>query len=712
MIKWAPYVFVRFTLYLILGILLAIVLPLPPPLWRVVAFGLLLLVYVVLLTLRKTWWKGLRLHLWFGLPALGITVLFGMLLTYQQTQSHHPDHLLHQTSDFQYYQGTISNEVQERAKSDKAELTLSQLRKDGKWIPVSGTVLLYLGKRSERPQYGDVLLIKGMPQRVPAPANPGEFDYRQYLSLKQIHHQHFVKPAQFLIIDHQPGNPVLAASIRVRQWADGVFRRLIPSPREYAITTGLVLGIRSVLDNEIKSAYSSAGAMHVLAVSGGHVIIVFQIITLALGRVKKRRYGNWLFATIALTLLWFYAFVTGLSASVMRAVIMYTFVIIAKAISRDTNLYNTLGASAFILLCWDPYLIMDVGFQLSYAAVLGIVYLVPLLERWFTFSNRWAKEAWQISCVSLASQIAIFPLGLFYFHQFPVYFLVANLFIIPLSTFILQGGLLLLLVSWIPYVSVGVAFLLKWLVWLLNGVAFVTETLPGAVISGISISRTEFIVLYGLLVCALVFFHYKKLWQWGGVFVLLTAFVSMGLWKSYHQFDQYRLAVYAINGHSTLDIVEGQHHILLTDSALAANNERINYHITNDWRQRGIRKSEVAVFGKAAIPDLAFRHTEPYSVLIWQGKSWIYLHQPVNPAFLNTLQTDFLIIGQNAIRKLPDLQGKVGMLILDSSNKPWLARKLKKQATDLHLPCHWVGDDGAFVWEAGKQANQTQGINY
>jgi competence protein ComEC len=234
-------------------------------------------------------------------------------------------------------------------------LQVKRILVHNQWIEASGKVLLYLDIQMPPPRYGDKLLIKDHPQRIPAPANPGEFNYSQYLQLQQIHHQHFIKPAGIRIYGYEPPISLIALSISIRQYADTVFKKLIDSRQEQAIASGLVLGIRDGLDNEIKQAYASAGAMHILAVSGAHVGIVFGILALLLGNLKRFRYGKVLFAVSVLGLLWVYAFVTGLSASALRAVIMFSFVIIAGACTRQSSIYNTLAISAFIMLCINPF---------------------------------------------------------------------------------------------------------------------------------------------------------------------------------------------------------------------------------------------------------------------------------------------------------------------------------------------------------------------
>jgi competence protein ComEC len=222
---------------------------------------------------------------------------------------------------------------------------------------------------------------------VPPPANPGEFDYRAYLAIGQVYHQCFVKAGGYEVLGHGSPNPVFAASLRVRAWADGVFRQYVPNRQEYAIATGLVLGIRDVLDDELRNAYASAGAMHVLAVSGAHVVIVFWIITLLLGRLKRVRYGNLLFRgrfAGAAVVLRVRDGAVGLGAAGGGHVLLRGGG--RSPGPRKKHLQPDCGLGLF-LLGWNPHLLLDVGFQLSYVAILGIVYLQPKLYGQFEFDN-------------------------------------------------------------------------------------------------------------------------------------------------------------------------------------------------------------------------------------------------------------------------------------------------------------------------------------
>ncbi|MDJ1505987.1 ComEC/Rec2 family competence protein [Xanthocytophaga agilis] len=696
MFRWTPYVFIRFTIFLLAGILLYRAFPNIPLLVVVSVFSVSFIGYLVLWLIQQR--QKVRMSLWFGLLAFVVTSAFGWLCTYEQTDTNHPNHILH-LSEVTYYTGKVVSEVQSKAKNYRTVIEIEQVLSHEKLKPATGKVLIYTSKDAPAPLYGDKLIIYGAPLPVQPPPNPDEFDYRKYLSLQQIYYQQFVRKGKFIVYEHTAGNAVISASLQGRAWADKVFRTYITAENEYAIISGLVLGLRSGLDDELKGAYAAAGAMHILAVSGAHVIIIFQLIFFVFGRIKKVRYGNWIFAITALVLLWFYAFITGLSTSVLRSVVMFSLVVLGEVLRREGTLFNTLGFSAFVLLCYDPYLLQDVGFQLSYLAVAGIIYLYPRIYTWVEFETTWIDKLWKLVCGSIAAQIAVLPLSLFYFHQFPTYFLVANLLMIPVSVGVLYGGLALLAVSWIPYLSDSIGFILKWLTWLMNQIAFWTEHTPGALMHGNYLELWELGVLYVLLFLVLWFLYIPRLRVWSGVLVLL---LCLTVNQGYHKINytqQHFLAVYAIPGHSALDIVDHKQHVFIADSALSQNKSQISYHLQNHWTRRQILDVRSMVFSNVDSNILAIHQNKQFSLFIWHGKHICILHQPVNMQLFQKQKFDYLIIQNNSLKNIKQFPiQSFTTIILDASNRYYLSKRLSNELRRQKIVCHNVQEQGAFTF--------------
>ena len=360
---------------------------------------------------------------------------------------------------------------------------------------VTGKLLVALKIDSVQPiqfNYGDELLIEPKYTPVEPAYNPGEFDFRAWLAARNIYQQIFINQNQVVKLSTNAANPLLKYAINLRQKQVDFYRKVIKNDEAFAVASTLILGYRADLSQETLNAYSKTGTIHALSVSGMHVGIIYIMINLLLSRFSKNT--KWFLMVkllLTITLIWYYALITGLSASVLRSAIMLSAVIFSKQLKRHTNNYNVLAFTAFILLVFDPFLIWDVGFQLSFLAVLGLIALQPPIYGVLFFKNNFLDKIWATIAVSMAAQITTLPLSIYYFHQFPVYFIISNLFIVIPVILIMYIGLAMLIfkISWIapifeyiinftneglkwiaslPFSGLTSIFIEKWQVWVLS----------------------------------------------------------------------------------------------------------------------------------------------------------------------------------------------------------------------------------------------------
>ena len=198
------------------------------------------------------------------------------------------------------------------------------------------------------------------------------------------------------------------------------------NPEAIAVASTLILGYKADLSNDVLQAYSKTGTIHVLSVSGAHVAILLILLSFGFSFLDRFKYGRLIKAILIILIIWYYSLLTGFSPAVCRAAVMISMVIIGKTYSRHISILNILAISAFFLLLYDPLFITDVGFQLSYLTVLGLIVLQPIVYKWVHLENKWADKLWALCSVSIAAQVITFPLSIYYFHQFPVYFLISN----------------------------------------------------------------------------------------------------------------------------------------------------------------------------------------------------------------------------------------------------------------------------------------------
>ncbi|NJN42827.1 MAG: ComEC family competence protein [Flammeovirgaceae bacterium] len=321
--RWIPYAMIRIAGFFIGGILLGIYVPnLLSISFLLYAVGASVLLYVAFYFLfRRSRWLGVLS----GITGLLAIFLCGYLHTYFYTDTTRDSHLIHYNENYTFYTAKVLGAPEEKNKSWKLEVSLINVGDEGELHPVSGKVLLYISKDGfQHFKRGDILYIRGKPSLLKGPVNPNEFDFKRFLSFKNIFHQQFVTTDKVIKVGESRPD-LIAYSEEIRVKAAAVLRRYVDGKDEQAVALALVLGVRDALDNDLQQAYASSGAMHVLAVSGLHVGIVYLIILLAFKPLKKYAWSRWVIAIISILILWSYAFVTGLSPSVLRAVTMFSF---------------------------------------------------------------------------------------------------------------------------------------------------------------------------------------------------------------------------------------------------------------------------------------------------------------------------------------------------------------------------------------------------
>ena len=315
-------------------------------------------------------------------------------------------------------------------------------------IPVSGKVLLNIPKDSATVLLAmdDALLVHGNLTEIPSPLNPHQFNYQKYMERKGVYHQLRLDVNSYLPLSNSTWSLFGTAS----RFRDFTIKKLKSHPfgeSEFAVMEAILLGQRNNLSDTTYDDYKNAGAVHILALSGLHIGILLMIIQFMLSPLKRFRHGRQFQLLITLLLLWFFAFIAGLSASIVRAVTMFSFVAYALYLNRPSSTLNIIALSLFFLLLIQPTYLFQVGFQMSYAAVFAIVWLYPKLEAIWKPSPIVLRKLWQLLAVSCTAQLGVLPISLFYFHQFPGLFFVSNLLIVPFLGLILGLGFLLVFLS-------------------------------------------------------------------------------------------------------------------------------------------------------------------------------------------------------------------------------------------------------------------------
>lgn len=759
MIVWASFPFVRYTPALILGIVGYLYLGTDwPELWPLAVGLVALSVALLLWSMRQ---RSPALVDGAGVLALLTIVALGATLTQRATDSRRADHLSRFADKVECYQAVVDEATVVRAATYATTLRVRAVRVAGRWQAATGGVRVSLPRLAgiSQPQYGEVWLIRGHPDSSKPPLNPGEFDYARYLEYRQVYHQHYVHPDQYRILRVNPPNLLIAISMRAAAQLDGVFRHYIHAKREYAIASALVLGIKDDVDAETKQTYSSTGTSHIMAVSGLQVGLLFLALTWVL-----KRFFSWVpgfriwSALLGLGVIWSYAFLTGLSASVLRAAVMFTFLIIGRAWGRQSSIFNTLGVAAFFLLVWNPFLVADVGFQLSFLAVLSIVYVQPRIAAWldveaYFYARRrpwqpkvvqrllqgsgWALDKiWQAVALSLAAQVATFGLGLYYFHQFPFSFLFSNLVAVPISSGAVYVGLALLALkglvalpslwfpkaaAWLDWGPKVVAWVFEKMVWMFNEyIAFISHHFSDWVVREVHVSALQTVLLFALIGTVLAWLNTRRLGWLRGTALLMLCYAGSRIAEARAVAPTEEFIVYSIPRRSAVGFWQGAAAEFVTPDSIPLNETERTYRLLPGIIQRAARRTAYRVgwrgctvpVERLADPDSAnaslYFKPGPVVLTRWRGLRVAFVSNRISTATQPT-PVDVLVLRRNA-RVKPEavaaVFGEKVRVVFDSSCKIWYVARL-----DSSLRAHgfrtWdVTAQGAFRCApplAGKQ---------
>ena len=726
MITWATFPFVRYTPALIAGIVAYLCLGEAwPELWP---FAVALGGVALLLLFGSVRRRSPAATDAAGLLALVAVAVLGATLAQRATESRRANHLARFAGQVESYQAVVDEAVVVRAATYATTLRVQAVRAGGRWRQAIGGVRVSLPRVAgvAQPRYGEVWLIRGHPDVSKAPLNPGEFDYRRYLEYRQVYHQQYIHPDQYRVLRMEPRSILVALSMRAAARLDGVFRHYIHARREYAIASALVLGIKDDVDLATKQAYTNTGTTHIMAVSGLQVGLLFAAMSWLLGVLfgRVRGFRVWS-ALVGLVVIWSYAFLTGLSASVLRATVMFTFVILGQATGRQHAIFNTLSVAAFALLVfYSPFLVADVGFQLSFLAVLSIVYLQPRIAGWldveaYFYARRrpWQPRlvqwgwrgsgwfltvVWQATALSLAAQVATFGLGLYYFHQFPLSFLLSNLVAVPISSGAVYVGLGLLALAgltsalgavlpagagwWLDLLPRLVARVFEGMVWFFNEYIFgVSRLLTGSVIREIHVTALQTVLLFCLIGALLAWANTRRLGWLGWATGILVLYAGTRVAEARAGAPTEEFIVYSIPRRSAVGFWQGAAVEFVTPDSVALNETERTYRLLPGLIQRqarsptysvGWRGSRVPV-RRIADPDSAnerlFFKPGPLVLARWRGLRIGFVSSRISSATQPT-PLDVLVLRRNARVRPETVAAVFGprvRVVFDSSCKIW-----------------------------------------
>jgi competence protein ComEC len=416
------------------------------------------------------------------------------------------------TSNEGVYIVTLLEPLSEKKSSWKALCALESIRTADAVAMPSANLLLYIKKEGgiKLPHYGNRLAFKKPPERIKNFAEGSAFDYVRYCALKNIHYQVFLKPSDIILLEGENKSPLHEFLFKTQHWVISILQQYIIAEKECGLAEALLIGYKNNLDRKIIQSYSNTGVVHVVAISGLHLGLVYSILSLMCKPFKRKPMRS----LIILTGLWLFTLLAGGSPSVLRSAVMFSSLVIGENVARRSSVINNLSVSAFFLLCYDPYWLWDLGFILSYSALLSIVLFMKPLYNIYISENKIIDMAWKLNAVTISAQVLTFPVLIHCFGQFPNLFIITNFLAVPLSSLILLGEIALCAIYFVEPMAKFFGFILTKLIRLMNGIVEYVDNLPYASTKNIHLGIPQVVLLYVFIAFACHWLAGKhKSWQ-------------------------------------------------------------------------------------------------------------------------------------------------------------------------------------------------------
>jgi competence protein ComEC len=675
--KLLNFPIIKLTLFLIIGILLATFFTLPFYLILFLSIALLGFLLVTLILAKKQIHKTI----WFGLLAYFTTVCIGVLIVQLHNQKQFNSHYTHSFSSKNNSTHQITFKVKNILKPtlyhDKYIVDI--LKIDNKTVTGKLLFNIDIDSLENKINIDDVLFVSTSLKDINRPLNPYQFNYSAYLKKQYVYHQISTDYQSVFKISSDP-NTISGLANKIHTKISNSLEAYHFKPDELAIINALLLGQRHDISSEVYDNYASAGAIHILAVSGLHVGIIFLILNFCLKPIERLKNGKYIKITIVVLLLWCFAVIAGLRPSVTRAVTMFTVIAIAMNLKRPSNIYNTLAISMFFLLLFKPLLLFDVGFQMSYIAVLAIVSIQPLIIKVWTPKYKLVNYFWNIFTVTIAAQIGVLPISLYYFHQFPGLFFVSNLVILPFLGLILGLGFIVIILASLKILPQFVADIYGGLISLMNHFIEWVSQQESFLFKDISFGIGFVIATYLIIISVTKYFkkpNYLRL-----SFVLISVIVLQSVFI-FNKLDtkNNELVIFHKSRHTIIGLKEN-------------NNLTIAHTIDSSsvFNENSLQSYSVGNYIKK------INQTDLKSVYTFANKKLLVIDS-LGAYNVKSFHADYILLRNSPkvnLKRLTDSL-KPELIIADGSNYKSYTKQWEETCKKLKIPFHKTSEKGAFI---------------
>lgn len=635
-------------------------------------FIVAIIVFTILYFLIK---RNKRFTTFFGINTYFISFVIGILTLLLHTNSLQKSNYIHCKKAFETPQiitFTLREKLKSNAYNDRFIAIINNI--DGG--NYSGKIIVNIQKDSLKNLIiGNVIKVKTVLQQNSSNKNPNQFDYGKYLADKQIYAQIYTNKTE-IVINKNPKKDIWYYSGRLHSRIVRNLEKANFNKEEMNVALALILGQQQEISSDIIQDYQYSGATHILSVSGLHVGFIMLFINFILKPIPNTRKGSLIKLISILLSLGAFAIISGLSPSVLRSVVMFSFLAIGNHLRRSGSIYHTLLVSMLLILLCEPYFLFDVGFQLSYLALFFIVWLQPLLKQIWTPKHKIQTTIWNALTVSFAAQIGTLPLCLYYFHQFPGLFFVTNILIIPILSFIMIAGIIVMILAIFMSPPVIIIAIFEKSIYLLNKTIHIVASFEWFVIRDISFNFYYLLTFYIFIISAIVWSKKPNYNQF--VFLLITiVLLQLSFIYTKKEIENTNeLIVYNTKKNTLLSERTGKKITLFTNDTLSKNSILNAYLVGN--------------FGKLSSTN------KIKNVLYFNGKKISIIDS--SGIYETRIQPDILILTQspkiNLDRILEDLHPKI--IIADASNSYSIQKTWKYTCLKKNIPFHATSEKGYY----------------
>lgn len=609
----------------------------------------------------------------------------GWALCYQNDVRNSQQWFGHQTIAANAFAARITEAPAEKEKTWKLNVQVIDAINNGTITKTTGQAFVYVYKDEQPINFhkGDTIIIPNKWQLVKNAGNPFEFDYARYCARNNLLYQSFLPVKDIALF--AKGNPAdLSLTEKAHNWSMDQLATYISDSAAKGLIQAMLLGDEVNLDNNLLQAYSETGIVHIIAISGANVTIFFLVISFLLWWLKDNKY-LWVKYMIALPIVWFYVLMAGAPPSAIRAAAMFTILAVGFALQKNQNTLNTLFAAATILLLAQPMWLFSVGFQLSFTAVLSILIFYQPLYRLYIPSHKITRALWATIVASVAAEVLVAPLVIYYFHLFPLLFIIANVVAYLFMGIVLILGMFIVVFSFIPFMAKFLAFITIHLVTWFDKIVYYLQRLNPVSFHYLRLSSAELILLYIIISGIAVFLLQKKK---AGLFLAMSITCVLLLsfcWNEWVELHQDRLVVYNTGKGNYIELIHGKSHgIVYTDSI--TENKKIYatkpaHTYWSAWQERKIDTTN--------------------EVLYIGNKTVLILKQPI---YNNTsFPVDYLIVCHketaNDISQVQQIFHPK-MTILGNNYTRRQLETLEMLYKQQNIPLHSIANEGAFIVDA------------